>query len=133
MVFMEEAPQEYRILIVDDSDFSRKNISDMLTDDRYNVIGEAANAKEAINILKESRAHVIIIDVVMPEMSGLELAEFINQNFRDIYIIMISSLAQENIVIDAISAGASDFLQKPFEKSDLINSLEKVISNFEEA
>lgn len=128
-----EAEETYRILIVDDSDFSRNNISAMLDDPRFNIIGEASGAKEAINILKDRKAHIAIIDVVMPEISGIDLAEKIKENFSDTEIIMISSLAQENIVIDAISVGSSDFLQKPFNKETLINSIEKVISNLEEA
>lgn len=122
----------FRILIVDDSDFSRLNISSMLTDPRFNIIGEASNAKEAISILQDRKANIAIIDVVMPEISGIELAEKINSSFPDTQVIMISSLAQENIVIDAISVGASDFLQKPFTKETLINSIEKVISNLTE-
>ena len=94
---------QYRILIVDDSDFSRSTIANMLTDEKYNVIGEAASAKEAINILRDRKAHLVIIDIVMPEVSGIELAEYITENFQNTSIIMISSLAQESIVIDSIS------------------------------
>ena len=128
-----EAKNSYRILIVDDSDFSRNSISAMLEDPRYNIIGEASGAKEAINILRDRKAHIAIIDIVMPDISGIELAEKIKESFSNTEIIMISSLAQENIVIDAISVGASDFLQKPFTKETLRNSIEKVISNIEEA
>ena len=123
---------QYRLLIVDDSDFSRNNISKMLDSPRYNIIGEASNAKEAINILKDRKAHVAIIDVVMPDVSGIELAEYISENFSDMSIIMISSLGQESIVIDAISAGASDYIHKPFKKEDLINSVEKILSGIQE-
>lgn len=127
-----DAENSYRILVVDDSDFSRNNITHMLDDSRYNIIGEAANAKEAMNILRDRKAHIAIVDIVMPEISGIELTEKISDNFKDTYIIMISSLAQENIIIDSISAGASDFLQKPFSKETLISSIEKVISNITE-
>lgn len=123
---------QYRILIVDDSDFSRNKISEMLDSPRYNIIGEAANAKEAINILKDRVTHIAIVDVVMPEVSGIELSEYITQNFNKTMVIMISSLAQENIVIDSISAGASDFLRKPFTKDELITSVEKIISEIRE-
>ncbi len=122
---------QFRILIVDDSDFSRNNISEMLSSEEYNVIGEAASAKEATNILKDRAAHLAIIDVVMPEVSGIELAEYITDNYTDTYIIMISSLGQESIVIDSISAGASDFLQKPFNKEVLLTSVKKILSNVE--
>lgn len=127
-----DAQSSYRILVVDDSDFSRNSITQMLDNPRYNIIGEAANAKEAMNILKDRKANIAIIDVVMPEISGIELTEKITDNFKDTYVIMISSLAQENIIIDSISAGASDFVQKPFTKETLINAIEKVISNFTE-
>jgi len=129
---MDAAKNEYRILIVDDSDFSRNTISAMLDNSRYNIIGEASNAKEAINILRDRVAHIAIIDVVMPEVSGIELAEYITENFTNVSIIMISSLGQESIVIDSISAGASDYLQKPFTKEDLITSVEKILSNISE-
>ena len=129
---MEEAKAKYKILIVDDSDFSRSNIAEMLNDDRFQIIGEASNAKEAMATLKDRTAHVAIIDVVMPGISGLELAETMSQNFPDTAIIMISSLAHESIIIDAISMGASDFIQKPFKKADLINSLEKILINIED-
>lgn len=127
-----DAENSYRILVVDDSDFSRNNITQMLDDPRYNIVGEASNAKEAMNILRDRKAHIAIVDVVMPEISGIELAESVSSNFKDTYIIMISSLAQENIIIDSISAGASDFLQKPFTKETLISSIEKVITNISE-
>jgi len=123
---------QYRILIVDDSDFSRSTIANMLTDEKYNVIGEAASAKEAINILRDRKAHLVIIDIVMPEVSGIELAEYITENFQNTSIIMISSLAQESIVIDSISSGASDFLQKPFSKEDLVTSIDKILADIQE-
>lgn len=127
-----DAKEKYRVLIVDDSDFSRSNIANILSGDNYNIIGEAANAKEAINILSDRKAHLAIIDVVMPEVSGIELAEHISENFKNTAIIMISSLAQENIILDSISAGASDFLQKPFTNEDFLASVEKILSFIEE-
>lgn len=130
---MDAKKTKFQILIVDDSDFSRSHISEMLQNERYNIIGEANSAKEAINILKDRTAHVAIVDIVMPEVSGIELAQYINEKFPETSIIMISSLAQENIIIDSISAGACDFIQKPFTQSELISSVEKIISGIEEA
>jgi len=124
---MDAQKDKFRILIVDDSDFSRSSVARMFDTDQYNIIGEVASAKEAINILKDRKAHLAIIDVVMPEVSGIELAEYISDNFSDTNIIMISSLGQENIIIDSISAGASDYLQKPFTKEELMASVEKVL------
>lgn len=129
---MDAADSNYRVLVVDDSDFSRSNIALMLEGTRYNVIGEASSAKEAIEILKDRKAHIAIVDVVMPEISGIELADKLTDMFTEIQIVMISSLAQENVVMDSISAGAADFLQKPFDKTVLIGSLDKVATAIEE-
>ena len=118
-----------QLLIVDDSDFSRQTISQMLKDSPYKIIGEVASAKDAMSVLQERKVDIAIIDIVMPEISGLELADLINKSFSQTSIIMISSLAQESIVIEAISVGANDFLQKPFLKEDLISSIEKIIQN----
>jgi two-component system chemotaxis response regulator CheY len=124
---MNAQTEQCRILIVDDSDFSRTYIAQMFDSEKFNIIGEVANAKEAINILRDRKAHLAIVDVVMPDVSGIELAEYITEHFDDTAIIMISSLGQENIIIDSISAGASDYLQKPFTKEDLLASVDKVL------
>lgn len=128
-----DAAKKYKVLVVDDSDFSRNSISRMLTDERFNIIGEASDAKEAINTLNDRTPDIAIVDVVMPGMSGFELTRQMTDRVKDMHIIMISSLAQENVILEAISSGATDFLQKPFTQETLINSLEKIISNIEEA
>ncbi len=124
--------EQFQILIVDDSEFSRVNISKMLEATNYNIAGEVGSAKEAIEVLKETKVHIAIVDIVMPDVSGIELAQYITDHFKDIQIIMVSSLAGENIIIDTISAGASDFLQKPFKKEDLLSAIEKTINQIDE-
>jgi two-component system chemotaxis response regulator CheY len=123
---------ETKIIIVDDSDFSRNIVSQYLIEEGYDVIGEAGNAKEALQLLKDRTPHIMLIDIVMPEISGIELAQTIQDNFNDINIIMMSSLSGENIIIESISAGASDFVQKPFTKDILINSINKISESIEE-
>ncbi len=121
--------EKTKILIVDDSDFSRRTISEFLSDSPYQVIAEVASAQAAIEVISEKPVDIIITDIVMPEMSGIELTEVVTKNSRNISIIVISSLAQESIVMRAIHAGAQDFLQKPFSKEALIESIEKVIES----
>lgn len=126
-----EPSEKFRILIVDDSEFARANMSKMLPSEKYSIIGEASNAKEAINILKSTKAHLAILDVVMPDVSGIELASQISTHFKETAIMMVSSLAGESIIIDSISAGASDYLQKPFKQEDFLASIEKILERFE--
>lgn len=119
---------DMKVVIVDDSDFSRSIIRKMLTEEGINVVGEANSAEAALIVIKEKSPNIVITDIVMPEISGIELTEKINQSFDNISVIVISSLSQEHIVLEAIGAGASDFIAKPIQKQQLIDSLEKIIS-----
>jgi DNA-binding NtrC family response regulator len=116
-----------KILIVDDSEFNRKSMTHILTEEGFNIVGEAGSAEEGIRAAASTKANLIFIDIVMPERSGLELAKhFQEKNVTNRFIIMMSSLNIESMVMESISNGAIDFLQKPFEKDDLIKSVEKI-------
>lgn len=117
---------DLRIVLVDDSDFSRSIITKMLSEAGFNVVGEAGSAEEALQVIKDKGPNVVITDIVMPEVSGIELTEKLSQNYDDIYVIVISSLSQEHIVLEAISAGATDFIPKPIQPSQLVDSLQKI-------
>lgn len=116
-----------KILIVDDSEFNRKNMAEILTSEGFNVVGLAGSAEDAIQMAHTSKANLIFIDVVMPDISGLELTKhFQEKQAGERFLIMMSSLNIESIVIESISNGAIDFLQKPFERDDLIKAVEKI-------
>ena len=124
--------EQVKIIVVDDSDFSRKGMVDILTSEGFAVIGEANSAEFAMQIIASSKdCDMVIIDVVMPEISGIELAGQINEKFEDVSIMMVSSLDMESVIIESISKGAIDFLRKPFEKEDLIKSVNKIASNIQ--
>lgn len=127
------SPSDLRVLIVDDSDFSRSIISKMVAEAGFQVVAEAADAETALRLVKEKSPNVVIADIVMPQISGIELTEKIIQNFDDVAVIVVSSLAQEHIVLDAISAGAADFIPKPIQQQQLADSLEKIQANLTKA
>ena len=116
---------ELNIIIVDDSEFSRRHIASVLSEAGANIQGEASCAQEAFEMLNNYTPDLMVIDVVMPDVSGIDLAKHINENFSAIHVIMVSSLGQESIIIESIAAGAFDFLQKPFSKQQLIDAVEK--------
>ncbi len=116
-----------KILIVDDSEFNRKSMIDILSFEGFNVIGQAGSAEDAIQIAHTAKPNLIFIDIVMPEISGLELTKHLqDKSSGEKFIIMMSSLNIESIVIESISNGATDFLQKPFDRDDLIKAVEKI-------
>jgi PleD family two-component response regulator len=116
-----------KILIVDDSDFNRRSMVEILTNEGFNVVGDANSAESALQIAQTTRPNLIFIDIVMPEISGLELSKhFQDKSSTDKFTIMMSSLNIESMIIESISNGAIDFLQKPFEAVDLIKCVEKI-------
>ena len=115
-----------RILVADDSELSRQTIVTILEEEGFNVVAQANSAEAAMQQIFTSAANVFLIDVVMPEVSGIELANTIRDNAKDPHIIMMSTLDIENVIIESVSSGAVDFLTKPFEKSELLKSIEKV-------
>ena len=127
LTFMSQK-EDLKVVIVDDSDFSRSLIRKMLAEEGIQVVGEANGAEAALQVIKTENPNVVITDIVMPDVSGIELTEKITQGYSNIAVIVISSLSQEHIVLEAIGAGASDFIAKPIQKQQLVDSLEKIIS-----
>lgn len=128
----DEFRERVKILVVDDSDFSRKSIVDIVDKNGFTVAGQAEDAEKAVALMHSQDINLFIIDVVMPGINGIELAKQIHENFSSCYILMISSLGQENIIIESIGAGAIDFLRKPFSEIDLIDSLERIMMQMQE-
>jgi two-component system, chemotaxis family, chemotaxis protein CheY len=123
--------EDLKVLIVDDSDFSRLIIGKIVKAGGYTIVGEASSAMMAMGMIKDKKPDVVITDIVMPEVSGIELADQINKNFDGIYVIVTSSLTQEHIVLEAIGAGACDFIPKPIQEQQLKDSLEKIMSEMD--
>ena len=116
-----------KILVVDDSEFSRQSIIEILENHGFNVVGQAGSAEEALPLAAQTEANCFLIDIVMPEISGIELAKSITEQFtKQMYIVLMSSLNTESIVIESISAGALDFLHKPFTEDQLLQSIKKI-------
>lgn len=119
-----------KVIVIDDSRFSIKVISEIInSDEAFSVTGEFDSAQDALDFTSKNEVNIALIDVVMPHMSGIELAKKISLVSTETKIIMVSSLAGENIIIDSISAGAIDYIQKPFSKEILITALKNAVFN----
>lgn len=125
-----EHNQDFTIMIVDDSEYSRKSIEKILTDAGFNVQGVAESAAAAGQIPTFRDTALFIIDIVMPESSGLELAGMISKLDKDNYIIIISSLVMEDVIIESISSGANDIISKPFDAKTLLKAVMKIEDEF---
>lgn len=116
-----------RVLIVDDALFMRAMIRDILENSgRYTVVGEAANGEEAVLKYKEVRPEVVTMDIVMPQMDGIEACREIRKHDGKAKVVMCSALGQEPLVIESIAAGAKDFIVKPFSAEKVLKVLDTV-------
>ena len=115
------------ILIVDDASFMRMMIKDILTKNGFEVVGEAENGAKAIKKYKESDPLLVIMDITMPEVDGIQAVKEIKKINPDAKIVMCSAMGQQAMVIEAIQAGAKDFIVKPFQADRVIEAVKKVL------
>jgi len=116
-----------RILIVDDAAFMRMMIRDILTKNGFEVVGEAQDGAQAIEKFKELIPDLITMDITMPEMDGIAALKEIKKLDPNAKVIMCSAMGQQAMVIDAIQAGAKDFIVKPFQSDRVIEAINKTL------
>ncbi len=115
------------VLIVDDISFVRKTLSDILTAAHYQVVGEASDGAEAVNLYAQLRPDIVTMDVVMPMMSGIDATRRIIKADKHAKVIIISAMGQENLVMEAINVGAKDYILKPFSTEDILKTVERTL------
>lgn len=117
-----------RILIVDDAAFMRMMIRDILTKNGYEVVGEAQDGAQAVERYKELKPDLVTMDITMPEMDGIAALKEIRALDPEAKVIMCSAMGQQAMVIDAIQAGAKDFVVKPFQADRVLEAVNKTLS-----
>ena len=115
------------ILICDDAAFMRMMIKDILTKNGYNVAGEAENGVKAIEKYAEVKPDLVLMDITMPEMDGIQALKKIKAADPSAMVIMCSAMGQQAMVIEAIQSGAKDFIVKPFQADRVLEAVKKVV------
>ena len=117
-----------RVLIVDDAIFMRKMISDILVENGMEVVGEADTGAKAVEKYTELRPDLVTMDIIMPEMNGIDAVRKVVEFDSKARIVMCSALGQQALVQEAITAGAKDFLIKPFNAARVVEVIAKVFN-----
>lgn len=115
------------ILICDDAAFMRMMIKDILTKNGYNVAGEAENGARAVEKYNELHPDLVLMDITMPEMDGIQALKKIKEGDASAKVIMCSAMGQQAMVIEAIQSGAKDFIVKPFQADRVLEAVKKVV------
>jgi two-component system chemotaxis response regulator CheY len=116
-----------RILVVDDAAFMRMMIKNILIKNGYEVVGEAENGRVAIEMYQQLKPDLVTMDITMPDMDGIEGVKGIRAIDPNAVIIMCSAMGQQAMVMEAIKAGAKDFIVKPFQQDRIIAAVKKAL------
>ena len=116
-----------KIMIVDDAAFMRMMVKDTLSKDGYTEICEASDGVQALQMYKEVKPDLVLMDITMPNMDGLEALKAIKAFDPGATVVMCSAMGQETMVIEAIKSGATDFIVKPFKANRILETVSKII------
>jgi two-component system chemotaxis response regulator CheY len=116
-----------RILITDDALFMRVTLKNILTKEGYEIAGEAANGRESVELYKATRPDLVTMDITMPEMDGISAVREIRSFDPHAKIIMCTAMGQKNMVMEAVTAGARDFIVKPFQPEKVLEAVHKLL------
>jgi two-component system chemotaxis response regulator CheY len=116
-----------RLMVVDDTLFMRRMLRDLLTRQGYEVAAEARNGREALEAYQQARPDLVIMDITMPEMDGIEAVRAILAVDPAARIVMCSALGQDGPVMEALQAGAQDFVLKPFLPEKVVEAVQKTL------
>lgn len=114
-------------MICDDAIFMRAMIGDILKQAGFEVVGEAETGTEAVEKYRELRPDLVTMDIVMPDMGGIDAVRAIIAEFPDAQILMCSAMGQQALVVEAVQAGARDFVVKPFQPSRVLEAVQRVL------
>lgn len=115
------------ILICDDAAFMRMMIKDILTKNGYNIAGEAENGAKAVEKYNELKPDLVLMDITMPDMDGIQALKKIKETDPNASVIMCSAMGQQAMVIESIQSGAKDFIVKPFQADRVLEAVQKVV------
>ncbi len=116
-----------KILLVDDTKFMRMMLMNILKPKGYEIVGEAGDGLEAIELYKKHKPDLVTMDIVMPHMDGIEAVRQITAEDSNAKIIMVTAIGQESKVKEAIEAGAKGYIVKPFQAPQVLEEVEKVL------
>ncbi len=116
-----------KVLIVDDSKMSRRMLKSIIEGLEHEIVGEASNGEEGLNLYKETSPDIVTMDITMPEMDGIACLKAIKEYDSEANVIMVTAAGQSSKLMEALKAGAKEFICKPYEPEQVINAIKEVL------
>ncbi|WP_042223678.1 response regulator [Oceanobacillus manasiensis] len=116
-----------RVLVVDDANFMRVTLSTILKKEKHEIAGEAGDGAEAVRLYKELNPDLVTMDITMPVMNGIDAIKAIKAYDPNATIIVCSAMGQQKVVVEAIESGAKDFIVKPFDESQVLETVNRIM------
>jgi two-component system chemotaxis response regulator CheY len=118
--------KDITVLIVDDNDMTRETLRVILRHDGYDVVGEALDGDSAVDMATRLKPDVILMDVVMPKVSGIEALKSIRMVMRDVFVLMVTANKDQDTVAEAVKSGISGYIIKPFNAKKVLDTIQGV-------
>ncbi len=118
-----------RILVCDDSAFMRMMLKKVLIENGHEIVGEAGDGMEAVQLFRQHKPDLATMDITMPKMDGIQAVTHIHEENPLARIVMVTALGQRAIITDALKAGAADFIVKPFDAEQVVETIKKVLTS----
>jgi two-component system chemotaxis response regulator CheY len=117
-----------RVMVVDDALFMRNMLKDIFVRAGYEIVAEGENGEVAMQLYRDTRPDLVTMDIVMPKKSGIEALQEIIADDPQARVIMVSALGQDALVLEAVEAGARDFIVKPFREEKVLETIRRVVA-----
>ncbi len=116
-----------RLVVADDAPFIREVVKNLLAGSAVEIVGEAENGEHTLEVVRALRPDVLLLDLVMPQKSGLEVATILKRELPGLKILAFSTLDQSRAGLEALDAGCSHYLVKPFSRDELLRSITQLM------
>ncbi|MFZ6820431.1 response regulator [Undibacterium sp. Ji22W] len=120
--------KDISVLIVDDNDVTRETLRVILRHDGYNVVGEALDGDSALEMATRLKPDIILLDVIMPKVNGIEALKSIRMVMKDVFVLMVTSNTDQDIVAEAVKSGISGYIIKPFNAKKVLDTVQNVVA-----
>lgn len=117
-----------KVLVVDDSLFIRSSLIQTLESEGYEMVGSVPTGEEALEIVEQLRPQLVILDMVLPDMTGIDVLKVVKKHYPETKVVILSTMAQQSVIVEAKAAGADRYLIKPVSENDLIEALNEIFT-----